>query len=341
MSAPRVVSHLCLAELRGPGLRVIAARVACVAALLLLAGTALAQATYPAKPVHLVIGFSPGGGNDLIARLVGERLQEAWAQPVIIDNKPGADGIIAAEFVARAPADGYTLLVGATGQMTTLPALRTSLPYDTLRDFSPIAMIGSFPLVFVVNPAVAAKTVKDFVALARASPGKLNYAAGASAFELAVELFKLQSGIDIRQIPYKGGAPAINAVLAGDVEMTFVDSSPIIPHLQSGRLRALAVTSAERAAALPEVPTMIESGFRDYEVVLWTGLFAPAATPPQVLERLQHDLTSVLRSSPVSERFAALSVSPGGPSSAAFVAFVRRELSRWSTVARTSHLAPE
>jgi tripartite-type tricarboxylate transporter receptor subunit TctC len=296
------------------------------------------QAAYPSKPVRIVVGFPPGGGNDLIARLVGASLQDDWGQAVVIDNKTGADGIIATEFVARAVADGYTLLIGATGHMTAIPALRASLPYDTLRDFAAVAMIGSFPLVLAVNPAIEAQTVKAFVDLAKASPGKLNYGAGASAFELATELFKMRAGVDIHHIPYKGGAQAINAVLANDVQMTMVDSAPVIPHLRAGRLRALAVTSAIRASTMPDVPTMLESGFPDFEVMLWTGLFAPAATPSAVIDRLRRDLASVLRSEQVRERFASLGIQPAGPSSAEFTALIRAELARWSAVAKAAKL---
>lgn len=276
-----------------------------------------------------------------MARLIGSQLQDIWGQPVIIDNKPGADGIIATQFAARAAPDGHTLLIGATGHMTAIPALRRSLPYDTLRDFSPVAMIGSFPLVLAVSPAVPANTVTDLVALARKTPGKLNYAAGASAFQLAAELFKLQAGIDVRYIPYKGGAQAINAVLAGDVQMTFVDSAPVIPNVRAGRLRALAVTSPERAPTLPAVPTMIESGFRDYDVTLWTGLFAPARTPAPITERLQRDLATVLKSPQTTERFAALGIRPGGPSAAAFTELIRSEEARWSMVVKAAHLSAE
>jgi len=300
-----------------------------------------AAAPYPTRPVRLIVGFPPGGGNDVIARLIAARLQDAWSQPVIVDNRPGADGVIATEQAAKASADGYTLLIGAAGQMTALPALHRSLPYDTLRDFAPVGLIASFPLVLTVHPDVKAGTPAELVALAKASPGKLNYGAGASAFQLAMEQFKQLAGIDVRHIAYKGGAQTVTALLAGDVQITLVDSTPVLPHLHTGRLRALAVTSARRSQALPGVPTMMESGFPGYEVVLWTGLFARSGTPDSVVQQLQRDLGVALRSTDVRDRFAALGLDAGSASGAQFAALVKSELTRWAEVARIAHLQTE
>jgi tripartite-type tricarboxylate transporter receptor subunit TctC len=249
---------------------------------ILLAALALALAagaqaqTFPAKPVRLIVGFPPGGGNDIIARLVGAKLQDAWGQPVLTENKPGANAIIATELVAKSAPDGYTLLVGASGAMTFNPGLYARLPYDSLRDFAPITMVASFPLIVAVNPTLPAQSVKDLIAHAKAQPGKLNYAAGSTPFQLATELFKLQAGLQISHISYKGSAAMVTATIANEVQLIFVDAAPAMAHVRSGRLRAVAVTSRTRAAALPEVPTMIEAGLPDYEVVPWTSLFVKA-----------------------------------------------------------------
>src|SRR5689334_3441023 len=221
---------------------------------------------YPTKPIRIVVGFPPGGGNDIIARLVGAKMQESWGEPVVIDNKPGANSIIAAEFVAKSAPDGYTLLVNATGGMSVNPVLYAKLPYDPLKDFVPISMVGSFPLVLAVNPSVPAKSVRELLAYAKANPGKLNYSAGSTAFQVATEMFKQMTGIDVRHIPYKGSAASITALISGDVQMTIVDTPPLVPQIKAGRVRALAVTSAQRAGAMPELPTIAESGVPGYEM---------------------------------------------------------------------------
>src|SRR5712691_210047 len=196
------------------------------------AGAGAFAQSYPAKPIRIVVGFPPGGGNDIIARLVGAKMQEACGQPVVIDNKPGANSLLAAEFVAKSAPDGYTLLVNATGGMSVNPELYAKLPYDSLRDFVAISMVGSFPLVLVVHPSVPANSVQELVAYARANPGKLNYSAGSTAFQVASEMFKQMTGTDVRHIPYKGSAASITAVIAGDVQMTIVDTPPLVPQIK-------------------------------------------------------------------------------------------------------------
>src|SRR5258707_7989319 len=196
------------------------------------AAGALAQ-VYPSKPIRIVVGFPPGGGNDIIARLVGAKVQESWGQPVVIDNKPGANSIIATEFVAKSAPDGYTLLVNATGGMSVNPVLYAKLPYDSLKDFVPISMVGSFPLVLVVNPSLPVKSVQELIAYIRANPGKLNYSSGSTAFQVATEMFKQMTGTDIKHIPYKGSPGSITALIAGDVQLTIVDTPPLLPQLGS------------------------------------------------------------------------------------------------------------
>jgi tripartite-type tricarboxylate transporter receptor subunit TctC len=290
---------------------------------------------YPSKPIHVVVGFPPGGGNDIIARLVGAKMQEAWGQPVVIENKPGANSIIAAEFVAKSASDGYTLLVNATGGMSVNPVLYAKLPYDSLKDFVPISMVGSFPLVLVVNPSVPAKSVGELVAYAKANPGKLNYSAGSTAFQVATEMFKQMTGTDIKHIPYKGSAASITAVISGDVQMTIVDSPPLMPQLTSGRVRALAVTTAKRAAAMPELPAIAES-VPGYEMALWIGMFAPAGTPRDVTAKLTAEVVRIVGLPDIRERLAGMGVEPLGNSSEETAEWIRREIARYGPVGKAA-----
>ena len=306
----------------------------------LLAFPAYAQ-QYPAKPLRLVVGFPPGGANDILGRLIGARLQEAWGQPVLVENKPGANAIIATELVAKSAPDGYTLLIGASGAMTFNPGLYAKLPYDPVRDFEPVTMIGSFPLLLTSSPTLPAQSVKDLVQLAKASPGKLNYSAGSTPFQLTMELLKQQAGIDVRHIAYKGSAAAIAAVIANEVQMTFVDAPPAVGHIKGGKLRALAVTSRARAAILPEVPTMIEAGIADFDVVLWTSVFAPAGTPRAAVERLQQQIAASLRLPDIRERLAALGIDPVGNTPAELGAIVRADIAKWTAVAKSANIKAE
>ena len=303
-----------------------------------LAGPALAQPAYPSKPLRLVVGFPPGGANDILARLVGAKLQEQWGQPVVIDNKPGANAIIATEFVARSAPDGYTLLVGASGAMAFNPGLYAKLPYDPVRDFEPVTMLGSFPLVLAVSPSLPAQSVKELVQLVAATPGKYNYSAGSTPFQLAMELFKLRTGVALNHIAYKGSAQAVGAVLTNDVQMTFVDAPPAVGQIKAGKLRALAVTSRTRAPVLPEAPTMIEAGIADFEVVLWTSLFAPAGTPRAVVEKLQQQIAAILRLPDVAERMAALGIEPVGSTPAQLAAVLRADVEKWTAVAKSANV---
>ena len=311
---------------------------AAIALTMAFASVAGAQPAYPSKPLRLVVGFPPGGANDILARLVGAKLQEQWGQPVLIDNKPGANAIIATEFVARAAPDGYTLLVGASGAMAFNPGLYSKLPYDPVRDFEPVTMLGSFPLVFAVTPAVPAQTVKELVQLVAAAPGKFNYSAGSTPFQLAMELFKLRTGTSVSHIAYKGSAQAVSAVLANEVQMTFVDAPPAVGQIKAGKLRALAVTSRTRAAVLPEAPTMIEAGIADFEVVLWTSVFAPAGTPRPVVEKLQQQIVAILRLPDVTERMAALGIQPVGNTPAQLAAILRADVDKWTAVAKSANI---
>lgn len=313
----------------------------CLLAAWAFALPAAGQTNYPAKPVKLVVGFPPGGGNDIIARLVGAKLQDAWGQPVLVDNKPGANAIIATELVAKSAPDGYTLLVGASGAMTFNPGLYAKLPYDPQRDFTPITTLGSFPLILAVNPGLPAKSVKELISLAKAQSGQLNYAAGSTPFQLAAELFRLQAGVRINHIPYKGSAAMVNAAMSNEVQLIFVDSGPAVPQVRAGRLRALAVTSRARAPALPDVPTMIEAGMPDYEVVLWTSLFAPAGTPRPVVKAIHGEVVKVLQLADVRERMAGIGVDPVGNTPEQLAAIVKADLEKWTAVAKSAGVKVE
>ncbi|MBM3540333.1 MAG: tripartite tricarboxylate transporter substrate binding protein, partial [Alphaproteobacteria bacterium] len=243
-----------------------------VAAVALLASsTAQAQDNYPNKPIRLVVGFAAGGGNDILARLFNTKLGEALGQPVIVENRPGAGAVVATEYVAKSPPDGYTLLVGASGAMAINPAVYTKLSYDTLRDFAPITMIASFPLFMVATPTLPVNSVQDLVAYAKANPGKANYAGSSPAFQLATELFKLRTGAPLEYIGYKSSGESVTAVIKGEVLMSIVDAPAVSGHIRGGQVRALAVTSPNRSPDFPNLPTLRESGVTDANVGLWSG----------------------------------------------------------------------
>jgi tripartite-type tricarboxylate transporter receptor subunit TctC len=303
-------------------------------------GLAFAQADYPAKPIRMIVGFSPGGANDIIARMLGAKMQDAWGQSVVIDNRPGANSNIATEIAANAPPDGYTLLFNASG-MVINPAMYESLAFDTIRDFEPISQVATFPFVLAVNPSVPARTVTELIAVAKSQPGKLNYGAGAAAFRFAAELFKQQVGIDLYHIPYKGSVQAINAVLANDIQITIVDSLPAIPHLKSGRLRGLAVTSGKRASGLPDIPTMIEAGVADYDITGWAGLFAPAGTPKPIVNKLNQQTARIVQMPDFREKLLALGSEPVGGSAEDLATIMKVQSQKWKTVNRTAHIKAE
>jgi len=310
-----------------------------VIALCAAAGGAWAQA-YPSKPIRIVVGFPPGGGNDIIARLLGAKMQETWGQSVVIDNRPGAASIIAAEHVAKSAPDGYTLLVNATGGMSVNPVLYAKLPYDSLKDFVPISMVGSFPLVLIVNPSVPANSVPELVAYAKANPGKLNYSSGSTAFQVATEMFKQMTGTDVRHIPYKGSAASITAVIAGDVHMTIVDTPPLVPQIKAGKVRALGVTSAKRSGAMPEVPTVAES-VPGYEMVLWIGMFAPAGTPREIAARLNAEVVRIVKLPDIREKLHAMDVDPLGNTPEQVSEWIRREIAKYGPVVKAANIKAE
>ena len=295
------------------------------------AGESTAQ-SFPSKPIKFVVGLPPGGGTDILARLIGQKLTDQIGQQVIVENRPGADALIATEYVAKSAPDGYTLLVGTNGAMTLNPSLYP-VPYDVVKDFIPITVFGPAPVVFAVHPSFPATSVKELIALARAKPGEVHYSSGGTVFQVAGELIKLQAEVNITHVRYKGGGPAVNAALAGDVPMVATSIAAVLPHLRAGKLRALAVTSAKRSAVLPDIPTLAESGFANYEFMMWTGLFAPAGTQRAIIEKLYGEMSVALKSDSLKERFASLSYETGGMVGmppAEFGAMFRAELAKWT-----------
>ena len=304
--------------------------------LFLAAFATQAQEPYPSRPIRVVVGYSAGGGNDLVVRALAPRLGEALGQPIVVENRPGAQGIIAAELVAKSAPDGYTLLMGPSGPMTINPATYSKLPYSPTRDFAPISMLGAFPLIVAVDPRLPVRSVKELVEYAKANPGKANYASSAGIFQIATELFKQKTGAPLEMISYKGSGESVQAVVAGQVTMTMVDPPPATGALKAGTVRGLAVTAAQRHPSWPELPTLAELGMPDMEVSVWMALFAPAHTPPAVIARLQSEVARAVRSPDVKERFAGMGVDPVGGSSDALARQVARDIEKWTAVAKAA-----
>ncbi|MEO8013135.1 tripartite tricarboxylate transporter substrate binding protein [Polaromonas sp.] len=291
-------------------------------------------AVYPSKPIRLVVPFTPGGSTDILARAIGQELTRAWGQSVVVDNVPGAGGAIGADKVAKAPADGYTLLMGHIGTLAVNPSLYPKLPYNPVKDFAPVAWVARVPNVLVVNPAVPVKTLKDLVALAKARPGQLNYGSGGngSAANLATEYFKLQTGTSLLHIPYRGTAPAVTDLMGGQIQLLFTGAPAVIGQLKNGQLRALAVSSPQRLDALPDVPTVAESGYPGFEADQWYGVVAPSGTPDAIIRRLNEQINLALKSAELKNRLAAEGAvaTPGTPE--AFGKLIVTEIARWKPV---------
>jgi tripartite-type tricarboxylate transporter receptor subunit TctC len=319
------------------GVRLLAAALALCAAAGAGAQAPPASAlAYPAKAIRLVVPFPPGGVTDRLARTMGQKLQEAWGQPVIVDNRPGASGMIAGEAVAKAAPDGYTLMMGHIGTHAVNASLYPAMPYDPVKDFAPISLLVSVPNLVLAHPSVPAGSMRELIALARGRPGRLNYASpgSGSSTHMTGELLKLLAGVVIVHVPYKGPGPAQAAVLAGEVDLLFDPIASTYPHVKAGRLKGLAVTSTERSPAAPEIPTVAESGVPGFEVVVWVGAFAPAGTPPAIVRRLNAELVRSLEAPDVRGPLVQQGVTPVGSTPDAFAAHVQRELAKWARVVK-------
>ena len=311
-------------------------------AALIACGTVLAQA-YPDKPVRIVVGYPPGGGTDLVARLVQQPLSTRWNQPVVIDNRPGANAIIAAEAVAKAKPDGYTLLMAYATEVSLNPVTVKTLSYDPLKAFAPIMQLASAPLVLAVNPGLPAKDVKELVALAKAKAGALSYSSSGSGsvHHFAGELFKLQTGVDILHVPYKGSGPATADAVSGQVQVTYASAASVLRFVQAGRLRALAVTSKSRSAQLPDVPSMVEAGLKEFELTSWYGLLAPAGTPQDIIVKVHADLAAILKAPEIQKSFATQGLDMAGGTPQQFGDFIRAEGAKFARIAKAGNIQPE
>lgn len=302
-------------------------------------GPAAAQ-QYPARPIRMIIGFPPGGGTDIIGRIVGQRLSEVLGQQILPDNRGGASGQIAAELTAKAPPDGYTVMMAHIAAISILPTLISKLPYDPQRDFAPITLVAIGPNLLVVHPSVPARSVKELVALAKARPGQLHYASpGAGTVQhLAAELFKLQARVDMLHVPYKGSGQSIVDLIAGQVHLNFDSVPPVLPHVRSGRLRALAVTSEKRFSILPNIPTVTEGGVPGFDMSTWWGLVAPSAVSKDIIGRLQNETVKLLRQPDVKERIAFAGADTVGNTAAEFGVFIRSEAAKYARIVKAANI---
>lgn len=296
-----------------------------------------AQGSYPDKPIHIVVTFTTGGAPDILARLIGERLQASWNQSVVIDNKPGAGGNTGADAVAKAAPDGHTIVVGTVGTHSINGALYAKMPYDMVKDFAPVTLLATTPNLLVVHNGVAAKSVAELIALGK-KEGKMSFASAGSGTSIHVsgELFKTMTGIDMQHIPYKGRASAIPDLLGGRVTMMFDNMPSSLPLVREGKLRALGVTSAQRSPAAPEIPTLAESGLPGFEAVSWFALFAPANTPKPVVDKLQGEVAKIIKSPEVSKKLAEIGLEPVGSTPEALASYQRSEITKWAKVVKDS-----
>lgn len=310
--------------------------------LLALVGPGAFAESYPNRPIRLIVPFAAGGLNDVVARLVGPYLEKSLGQPVIIDNRPAASGIVGTEATAKAPPDGYTLLMVASS-FTVVPATNPKVPYDAERDLAPIGLVAKNPLLFLVTPKVPAHSLVEFVALAKANPGKFNYASPGAATQthVIVELFSQKAGIKLQHIPYRGGSPAMTAMVAGDTQFTAISTLLSLPQIQAGALRAIATGGLEREPQLPDVPTVVEQGYPGFEVIQWIGLLTTAGTPGEIIARLNTELNRALRDPDLIARFAQQGIAPAGGSPAEFQATIANDLKNFTAIAWAANIKAE
>ena len=316
----------------------------CVIALILAAAADPARAQsdpaagYPRQPIRIVVGFPPAGGNDILARSFGQKLAEQMGQPVLIENKPGAAGFIAAEIVARAAPDGYTLLLGPSGTLTFAPAVYAKMPYDAQKSFEPIAILGRFPLVLAVNAGLDIKTVAELVAYGKANPDKANYGSTSPAFQLPTELFKAKTATRFEHIPFKGSAENMTAIAGGQITFALIDPGPTVPHVKAGRARVIATTGAKRTAEFPDVPTLAEAGIPGIDVEIFGGLLAPKGTPTAIIKRLEAEIDIAARAPDLIERLKGLNIPVSDIRAAGFAELIAREIPLWTEVAKAANI---
>ncbi len=318
---------------------------AVAAAALVASAQAQSPASYPSKPIHLIVPFTPGGSTDILARSIGQKLTEAWGQPVVIENVPGAGGSIGADKAAKAPADGYTLLMGHIGTLAVNPSIYPNLSYDPVKNFAPVAWVARVPNVLVVNPSVKATTTVDFIALARANPGTINFGSGGngSAAHIATEYLKLKTQMQLVHVPYRGTAPAVTDVVGGQIQMILTGAPAVIPFVKSGQLRAIAVASTNRLEALPELPTLAESGLKElagFEADQWYGVVAPAGTPAAIIAKLNTQINASLASPELKTRLQNEGAVATPTTPEAFGQLIKREIERWRPVVKAGNIHP-
>jgi len=303
-----------------------------------LAPAAVAQPAFPTKPIRIVVPFPPGGTTDILARAAAQKMTEAWKEQAVVDNRPGAGGNIGAELVARSPADGYTLLMGTVGTHAINASLYAKMPYDHVKDFAPVILVAAVPNVLVVHPSLPVHSVAELIAYAKANPGKLNFASSGSgtSIHLAGELFKVMAGVQMTHVPYKGSAPAIADLVGGQVQLMFDNLPSALAQIKAGKLRALAVTSAQRAAALPDAPTIAESGLPGYEASSWFGLLAPAGTPADVVAKINGEIARWLASPEAKEKLSSQGAIAAGGTPEDFARHIAAETAKWQRVVRES-----
>ena len=319
------------------------AKAACAALAVAAFGSAHAQGTYPNKPVKIVVAFTAGGPTDVVARLIAQKLTDKWGQQVVVENKPGAAGLMGSEQVAKSAADGYTLLMATAGNLTVNQHLYKSMRFDPIKDFTPIAQTAAVDFVLVTQPAAPFKDVKELVAAAKAKPDSITTATSGNggAPHLAAAMFEHEAGVDITMVPYKGTADAVNAVLGGQTQLDFDAASQVLPHVKAGKLKPLAVLGAKRSPLLPEVPTMAEAGLPSYNFTNWFGLVAPAGLPRDITEKLQNDVVEALQNTELRARYQTMGLQPPSVAPAQFAALIEREAARWGATIKAANIVAE
>ncbi len=313
----------------------------CIACLATIGSVAAQE--YPSRPIRFVVGFAAGGGTDFVARAIGKRLSETLGQQIVVENRPGAGGVTAGEQIAKGAADGYAILVGAAGPLTIAPSLAERVGYDTAKDFAPIALVASSPFVLVVHPSVPAKTVAEFIAYAKANPGKVNFGSSGNggAPHLAGELFARMADVEMVHVPYKGLAPAITDVLSGQIQASFADVGLVLAHLKSGGLRGIAVTGNKRSSSLPDLPTVGESGLPGYKAETWYGLLGSAGTPAAIVTRLNDEVVKALQTVEIQKQLQTQGLEAAPMTAAQYATLIREDLDKWSKLIREAKIRPQ